>query len=170
MEIGRLRAGITLSADLAPHAAPPAPAVVVRTPYGKTGEPQSQPAVTFARAGYAVVSLTSAAGTEVIARAAAQDWCTGDVATWVACYGGRIQWLTALEQPPAPRAMVCLVTATNLIWHTPAALRGPSSRSGRYHGPGHRRRACFTASAGSNHYGMRCASLGRAFCGVRGAL
>ena len=33
-----LRDGITLSADLALPASLPAPAVVVRTPYGKTGE------------------------------------------------------------------------------------------------------------------------------------
>jgi hypothetical protein len=38
------------------------------------------------------------------------------------------------------------------------------------HSPsGYRRRACFTASAGSNHYGMRCASWGRAFYEARGA-
>jgi len=39
-------------------------------------------------------------GAEVIAWTAAQEWCSGDVATWGASYGGRIQWLTALEPVP----------------------------------------------------------------------
>jgi predicted acyl esterase len=50
-----LREGITLSADLALPEKLPAPAVVVRTPYGKTGERQSQRAAVFARAGYALL-------------------------------------------------------------------------------------------------------------------
>src|SRR5262249_1816415 len=48
-----LRDGVTLSADLALPGALPAPAVVARTPYGKTGERNSQRAATFAKAGYA---------------------------------------------------------------------------------------------------------------------
>ena len=137
-----LREGITLSADLTLPATLPVPAVVVRTPYGKTGEPQSQRAVTFAKAGYAVVSADVRGrgdsdgvfqpyrhdgpdGAEVIAWAAAQDWCTGDVATWGASYGGRIQWLTALEQPPALRAMVCLVTPSDPFVEHPTELPTP---------------------------------------------
>ncbi|HCU97035.1 MAG TPA: hydrolase, partial [Actinobacteria bacterium] len=50
-----LRAGLTLSADLALPKVLPAPAVVTRTPYGKTGERQSKRAAVFASAGYASV-------------------------------------------------------------------------------------------------------------------
>jgi uncharacterized protein len=134
-----LRDGITLAADLALPAALPAPAVVVRTPYGKSGETQSRRAAAFARAGYAFVLADvrgrgdsdgvfepyrhdGADGAEVIAWAAAQDWCSGDVATWGASYGGRIQWLTALEQPPALRAMVCLVTPSDPFVENPTGL------------------------------------------------
>ncbi len=46
-----LRDGITLSADLTLPASLPAPALVMRTPYGKTGEPQSKRGTTFAKAG-----------------------------------------------------------------------------------------------------------------------
>ena len=137
-----LREGITLSADLALPGTLPAPAVVVRTPYGKTGERQSQRAAVFARAGYACCSVDVRGrgdsdgvfqpyrndgpdGAEVIAWAAAQDWCTGDVATWGASYGGRIQWLTALEQPPALRAMVCLVTPSDPFVEYPTGLPTP---------------------------------------------
>ena len=137
-----LRDGITLSADLALPRDLPAPAVVVRTPYGKTGERQAQRAAGFARAGYALAWVNVRGrgdsdgvfqpyrndgpdGAEVIAWAAAQDWCSGDVATWGASYGGRIQWLTALEQPPALRAMVCLVTPSDPFVENPTGLPTP---------------------------------------------
>ncbi len=137
-----LREGITLSADLTLPETRPAPAVVVRTPYGKTGERPSQRAAAFARAGYAVVFADVRGrgdsdgmfqpyrhdgpdGAEVIAWTAAQEWCSGDVATWGASYGGRIQWLTALERPPALRAMVCLVTPSDPFVETPTGLPTP---------------------------------------------
>src|SRR6266700_182010 len=47
-----LREGITLSADLALPGSLPAPAVVLRTPYGKAGERQSKLGAVFAKAGY----------------------------------------------------------------------------------------------------------------------
>jgi predicted acyl esterase len=48
-----LREGITLSADLVLPEKLPAPVVVVRTPYGKTGERQSQRGSALAKGGYA---------------------------------------------------------------------------------------------------------------------
>jgi hypothetical protein len=134
-----LREGITLSADLALPESLPAPAVVMRTPYGKTGEQQSKRAALFARAGYALVLADVRGrgdsdgvfqpyrndgpdGAEVIAWTAAQEWCSGDVATYGASYSGRIQWLTALERPPALRAMVCLVTPSDPFVETPTGL------------------------------------------------
>ena len=137
-----LREGITLGADLALPARLPAPAVVVRTPYGRSGAPQSKRAAGFARAGYVSVFADVRGrgdsdgvfqpyrndgpdGAEVIAWAAAQEWCTGDVATWGASYGGRIQWLTALQGPPALRAMVCLVTPSDPFVEIPTGLPTP---------------------------------------------
>lgn len=137
-----MREGITLSADLTLPETLPAPAVVVRTPYGKTGKRQSQRAGAFARAGYAVVFADVRGrgdsdgvfrpyrhdgpdGAEVIAWTAAQQWCSGDVATWGASYGGRVQCLTALEQPPALRAMVCLVTPSDPFVEFPTGLPTP---------------------------------------------
>jgi putative CocE/NonD family hydrolase len=122
-----MRDDITLSADLTLPKTLPAPVVVLRSPYGKSGEPQSQRATTFAKAGYATLSVDvrgrgdsdgefqpyrndGADGFDVIEWAAAQDWCNGDVATHGGSYLGRVQWLTALERPPALRAMVCVVT------------------------------------------------------------
>jgi uncharacterized protein len=137
-----LRDGITLSADLTLPESLPAPAVVLRTPYGKTSERQSQRGAVFAKAGYVLVLADVRGrgdsdgvfqpnrndgpdGAEVIAWVAAQEWCTGDVATYGASYSGRIQWLTALQQPPALRAMVCLVPPSDPFVEIPAGLPTP---------------------------------------------
>jgi len=137
-----LHDGDTLSADLALPGGVPAPAVVVRTPYGKTDERNSQRAAMLAKAGYACAFVDVRGrgdsdgefqpyrndgpdGAEVIAWAAAHDWCTGDVATYGASYGGRIQWLTALEQPPALRAMVCVVSPSDPFVEWPTGLPTP---------------------------------------------
>src|SRR3954468_12926017 len=94
-----MRDGVTLAADLTLPADLPAPAVVLRTPYGKTGALQSKRAETFAAAGYVAVLVDvrgrgdsdgdfapyrngGPGGLEPIEWAAAQDWCNGAVATW----------------------------------------------------------------------------------------
>ena len=137
-----LREGISLSADLALPRSLPSPAVVLRTPYGKTGEQQSNLTGMFARAGYAAVHVDVRGrgdsdgefepyrndgrdGAEVIAWTAAQQWCTGDIATYGASYAGRIQWLTALERPASLRAMVCLVTPSDPFVECPTGLPTP---------------------------------------------
>ena len=137
-----LREGITLYADLALPKLLPAPAVVMRTPYGKTGEWQSERGAVFTRGGYAFVLVDVRGrgdsdgvfqpyrndgrdGAEVIAWVAAQEWCTGDVATYGLSYASRIQWLTALEHPPALRAMVCLVTPSDPFVEFPTGLPSP---------------------------------------------
>lgn len=99
-----LHEGITLSADLTLPESLPAPAVVMRTPYGKSGEQQSKLGATFARGGYALIIVDVRGrgdsdgffepyrndgrdGAEVIAWAAIQDWCDGAVATYGAAAG-----------------------------------------------------------------------------------
>jgi uncharacterized protein len=131
-----------LSADLTLPESLPAPAVVVRTPYGKTGELQSKRGATFAAAGYALVTVDVRGrgdsdgqfepyrndgrdGAEVIAWAADQDWCDGRIATYGGSYGGRIQWLTALERPPALKAMVCLVSPSDPFVEIPTGVPSP---------------------------------------------
>jgi uncharacterized protein len=137
-----VRDGITLSADIALPRSLPAPAVVSRTPYGKSGEPQSKRAGMLAQGGYVAVTVDVRGrgdsdgifqpyrndgpdGADVIEWVAAQDWCTGDVATYGGSYAGQIQWLTALERPAALRAMVCLVTPSDPFVETPTGLPGP---------------------------------------------
>jgi hypothetical protein len=137
-----LRDGVTLSADMTLPEVLPAPAIVIRTPYGKTGQPQAKRSTTYAKAGYAMVLIDVRGrgdsdgtfepyrsdgpdGFDVIAWIAAQDWCSGNVATYGGSYLGRIQWLTALEQPPALRAMVCMVTPSDPFVEIPSGVTTP---------------------------------------------
>jgi hypothetical protein len=60
----------------------------------------------------------------VIAWAAAQGWCDGAVATYGGSYAGRIQWLTALRQPPALKAMIVLVTPADPFVEDPTGVPG----------------------------------------------
>src|SRR4051812_49705164 len=139
-----MRDGVTLAADLTLPADLPAPAVVLRTPYGKTGALQSKRAETFAAAGYVAVlvdvrgrgdsdgdfapySSDGPDGYDAIEWVAAQDWCDGAVATWGGSYGGHIQWLAALEKPPSLKAMVSLVTPSDPFVENPTGLPTPMS-------------------------------------------
>ncbi len=56
---------------------------------------------------------------------AAQEWCDGAVCTFGGSYPGRIQWLTALEQPPALAAMIVLVTPADPFVENPTGVPGP---------------------------------------------
>jgi hypothetical protein len=139
-----LRDGITLAADFVRPAGRPAPAVVLRTPYGRSGERQSARAEAFARRGYAYVLVDVRGrgdsdgafvpyrndgpdGADVIDWVAAQDWCDGAVATHGGSYPGRIQWLTALHRPAALAAMVCLVTPSDPFVEWPTGVPDPMS-------------------------------------------
>ena len=137
-----LRDGVTLAADVVRPASGPAPAVVVRTPYGRYGKPQAERAAKFARGGYAFVSVDvrgrgdsdgvfepyrndGVDGADVIEWVAGQEWCSGEVATLGGSYSGQIQWLAALHKPAALRAMVCMVTPSDPFVETPTGLPGP---------------------------------------------
>lgn len=137
-----LRDGVVLKADLTLPGELPAPAVVIRTPYGKTGELPAKRATMLANGGYAALLVDVRGrgdsegefdpyrndgpdGADVIAWAAAQDWCDGGVATYGGSYGGAIQWLTALEQPPALRAMVAMVSPSDPFVEDPTGVPGP---------------------------------------------
>ena len=64
-------------------------------------------------------------GFDVIGWAAEQSWCDGDVATWGGSYGGRIQWLAALQQPPALKAMIVEVAPSDPFVEDPTGVPAP---------------------------------------------
>ncbi len=137
-----MRDGVTLAADLVLPDKLPAPVVVMRTPYGRGGELPTMRGSAFVRAGYCTCWVDVRGrgdsdgrfdpyrndgidGVDVIAWAAAQEWCDGSVATYGGSYSGRIQWLTALHQPPALKAMIVLVTPADPFVENPTGVPGP---------------------------------------------
>jgi putative CocE/NonD family hydrolase len=137
-----LRDGVTLAADLTLPAQLPAPAVVCRTPYGRSNERQVRFGDRFARAGYVAVWVDVRGrgdsdgrfepyrndgldGYDVIQWVAAQPWCDGGVASWGGSYGGRIQWLAALQRPPALKAMIVEVAPSDPFVEDPTGVPGP---------------------------------------------
>ncbi len=124
-----MRDGVVLRADVRrPAGDGRFPTLVYRTPYGKhraaTGETIFERAV---ERGYAVVMQDVRGryasegefepyrnegrdGFDTIAWAASQPWSNGEVGTFGLSYPGAVQWLAALESPPALKAMVPAMT------------------------------------------------------------
>ena len=121
----RTRDGITLRADVfRPDDSGRHPAILSRTPYDKRLSWNSDflSAVQAARAGYAFVIQDTRGrfasegeylpgmpegkdGYDAVEWVAAEPWCDGRVGMAGASYLGRIQWQTALEQPPSLKAI-----------------------------------------------------------------
>ncbi|GEN44544.1 CocE/NonD family hydrolase [Alkalibacillus haloalkaliphilus] len=138
-----LRDEVLLSADhYQPEEQGVYPAIVVRTPYGKTREQQHLQGEYFTEHGYHVINVDvrgrgdsegefvpyrndGVDGYDVIEWVANQTWCDGNVGTLGGSYLGRIQWLTALEQPPSLKAMVPLVTPSDPFVEWPTGLPNP---------------------------------------------
>jgi hypothetical protein len=124
-----MRDGITLRANVYRPPEGRWPVLLTRLPYGKdlpTGGSSLDP-VQAARRGYVVVvqdtrgRFTSEGdwnpfegegsdGADTIAWAASQPYADGQVGMYGASYFGFTQWSAALEQPPALKAMVPMVT------------------------------------------------------------
>ncbi|HEU5439492.1 MAG TPA: CocE/NonD family hydrolase [Ktedonobacterales bacterium] len=141
-----MRDGVTLSADLT---LPPGategrrlPAILQRTPYLKASMPTYEIARFFAGRGYVFVAVDVRGrgdsegewvpyvndgrdGFDAIEWMATQPWSNGRVGTRGGSYLGRIQWLTALEQPPHLGAMVVAVPPSDPFVETPTGLPSP---------------------------------------------
>ncbi len=124
-----MRDGIVLRADVwRPARGERFPVLVYRTPYDRSAG-GSRAAIVRAAAsrGYAVVLQDVRGrfgsggefepyrhegkdGYDTIEWAARQSWSTGSVGTFGLSYPGAVQWLTAIEQPPALKAMVPAMT------------------------------------------------------------
>jgi putative CocE/NonD family hydrolase len=120
----------------------PFPTIVVRTPYGRSHPDRIAEGRYFASHGYAVLVVDvrgrgdsdgrfipyrneAVDGYDTIEWAAAQPWSTGSVGTLGASYLARIQWLTALTQPPHLRAMIPIVTPSDPFVETPTGVPSP---------------------------------------------
>ncbi|GAA0379633.1 CocE/NonD family hydrolase [Bacillus horti] len=138
-----MRDGLTLSTDVyRPKLSGEYPAIVVRTPYGKTSRVIHEMGTYFAARGYVVLyqdvrgrgdsdgefipyRSEGKDGYDCIEWAAEQDWCTGAVGTLGGSYLGRIQWLTALQKPPHLKTMISVVTPSDPFVEWPTGVPTP---------------------------------------------
>ncbi|GCF10961.1 CocE/NonD family hydrolase [Dictyobacter arantiisoli] len=137
-----MRDGVTLSADIyMPVAGAPCPVILMRTPYMKA-HINLDTVKYFVRHGYIYISLDVRGrgdsdgefipyfnegrdGYDAIEWCASQPWSNGRVGTIGASYGGRSQWLTAVERPPHLNAMIVLVPPSDPFVETPTGTPSP---------------------------------------------
>lgn len=135
--------GVRLSGDIyLPEGDGPFPTVLFRTPYVKSQLATGKEGRRWARDGYAYVTVDvrgrgdsegdftpyrndATDGYQVIEWIASQSWSTGRVGTIGGSYCGRIQWLTALTQPPHLKAMIPLVSPSDPFVESPTGIYGP---------------------------------------------
>ena len=138
-----MRDGVELAADIwLPVKDAAAHAVLTRTPYNKNNERIARFGKLFSSRGYAFVAMDvrgrgdsdgafspyvndAQDGVDTIAWLAEQGWCSGKVATLGGSYGGLIQWLTALHQPPALAAMIAMVSPSDPFVEFPTGTSIP---------------------------------------------
>jgi len=137
----KMRDGVELSADLyRPDAEGKFPVILSRTPYTKTGALKS--GRYWAEHGYVFVAMDVRGrgdsdgvfvpyrndgrdGYDAIEWCAAQPWSTGKVGTTGGSYLGRIQWLTAVLQPPHLVTMAAMVTPSDPFVEWPTGTHLP---------------------------------------------
>jgi len=142
-----MRDGVTLSTDLwRPDSERPVHVVLERTPYNKNNEQTARLGQLFSSHGYAFAmmdvrgrgdsdgaftpySADAQDGVDAIAWAAEQEWSSGKVATIGGSYGGLIQWLTAVQRPPALAAMIAMVSPSDPYVEFPTGTSIPMTLS-----------------------------------------
>ncbi|MBP1766334.1 MAG: hydrolase CocE/NonD family protein [Candidatus Aminicenantes bacterium] len=149
----KMRDGVELSADLyRPDAEGKFPVILNRTPYTKPGSVRT--ARYFVERGYVFVALDVRGrgdsdgkfvpyrndgqdGYDAVEWCAAQPWSTGKVGTIGGSYNGRIQWLTAVLQPPHLTTMIVLVTPSDTFVEWPTGTHLPMDISWYHFTAGH---------------------------------
>ncbi len=136
----KLRDGVQISSDIygIDHRTRK-PAMVFRTPYGKTTDAIISTAKYFASHGYVFVSCDVRGrgdsdgifipyqnegrdGFDILQWVSRQSWCDGRTATWGASYSARVQWYTAELNPTSLKAMISIVTPSDPFVENPTGL------------------------------------------------
>lgn len=138
-----MRDGVEISADVYfPEESGRYPAIVIRTPYGKTDNNNVKLGRYFSDNDYVMIICDVRGrgdsdgaftpyfnegkdGYDVIEWAARQDWCDGNVGTMGGSYLARIQWLTALEKPPHLKSMISTVVPSDPFVESPTGVPDP---------------------------------------------
>jgi putative CocE/NonD family hydrolase len=138
-----MRDGVELAADLyLPEQEGAYPTIISRTPYGRSSDVTVANSKYYASHGYAVLVVDvrgrgdsdgkfvpyrneGVDGYDTVEWAAAQAWSDGNVGTMGGSYLGRIQWLTALHQPPHLKAMISTVCPSDPFVEWPTGIPTP---------------------------------------------
>lgn len=138
-----MRDGVEISADIYfPAGDGEFPAIVVRTPYGKTDINNVKYGRYFSENGYVMIICDVRGrgdsdgyftpyinegrdGYDVIEWVADKEWCNGQVGTMGGSYLARIQWITALEKPPHLKAMISTVVPSDPFVESPTGVPDP---------------------------------------------
>lgn len=138
-----MRDGVEISADIYyPRGEGKFPAIIIRTPYGKTDNNNVKIGRYFSGNDYVTVICDVRGrgdsdgeftpyfnegkdGYDVIEWAARQEWCDGHVGTMGGSYLARIQWTTALEKPPHLKAMISTVVPSDPFVESPTGVPDP---------------------------------------------
>ncbi|HQY90593.1 CocE/NonD family hydrolase [Caldilinea sp.] len=131
-----MRDRVALIADhFAPVGLASGPAVLIRTPYGRSGPGRSLAemyARAFATHGYHVLNQDVRGrfdsegefvafvhegddGYDTLAWMARQPWCNGAVGMWGASYLGYVQWAAAASRAPSLKALLPIITHSHLM-------------------------------------------------------
>ncbi len=142
-----MRDGVELSADVyRPDTEGRFPVILSRTPYNKNGSRPLRFGTYFAPRGYVYVEMDVRGrgdsggifvpyrnegidGYDAIDWCAKQPWSNGRVGTIGGSYLGRIQYLTAIHQPPHLKTMIAMVTPSDPFVEFPTGLPLPMSIS-----------------------------------------
>jgi putative CocE/NonD family hydrolase len=151
----RMRDGVELSADVyRPDASGRFPVIINRTPYTKTSGSNLNIAKYFVSHGYVFVQMDVRGrgdsdgkfvpyvndgqdGFDAIEWCASQEWSTGKVGTLGGSYNAKIQWLTAVKQPPHLTAMIVLVSPSDPFVEWPTGQPLPMNISWYHFTSGH---------------------------------
>ncbi len=135
------RDGTGLSADFYfPEKPGRYPVLVVRTPYGKSGDKMAREGRFFSDHGYVVIIsdvrgrggsdgdfhpylYEGKDGYDLIEWAASQEWSSGNVGTFGESYVASVQWRAALEKPPHLKAMISCVVPSDPFVEDPTGVR-----------------------------------------------
>jgi len=139
----KIRDGTEISSDIyGIESGKRKPAIVFRTPYGKSSDNIVNVARYFSSKGYIFISCDVRGrgdsdgkfvpyenegkdGFDVLKWVSRQKWCDGRTATWGASYAARIQWYTAILKPKSLVAMISIVTPSDPFVENPTGLPSP---------------------------------------------
>lgn len=139
----KMRDGVELSADIyRPDSEGKFPVILSRTPYNKNGQRALEFGRYFASHGYVYIEMDVRGrgdsdgifipyindgidGYDSIEWCAIQDWSSGKVGTIGGSYLGKIQWLTAILQPPHLTTMIVMVTPSDPFVEFPTGIPIP---------------------------------------------